>query len=478
MGNRYFSVKIILPLILALLVFVIMSDKLITGSVIFSENCIDSDDTIYPIVKNINDDSSYFIQGFTGYLLNNGIKSEKIDYCSKNKVVEYYCKYGRVRTVYKKCGNGCLNGACVGAGNEEGGVQACADSDGGKDYRTKGNTYSCSCSYENGALCSCIEPVTDYCINSITLNEAYCEDRFVSWENHNCEHGCEDGICLREPAKKTIYQLSCSSVCKGEDSNGVGISYNQLYKSAEIGNFIRVSTTGCTYASCFAEVEFDSALSGSHGAEKIIFAHYTNQNYYESLSPSVYLSHMAVSNDQGYIKVIEGEPARTLDWVIVNPEDKGRILEISYIAIQDNDLGRVKITDVITREAKTVKLENSDGVYSTQASLFDNTVLNFTTGRTGGYINISWTESGNTELPKIKLKEGGWIVIGTLSQLARVYNFDLANLGDGEKTWPAVLFIEDNANRDMILVPLAMSGNTVPVKMIVGKPYATTPITS
>lgn len=472
------SVTIFLPLVVALVLFVVLSDKLITGSVVFSENCIDSDDTIYPAVDDIYKDNSYFTPGFAGYLLKNGIRSERLDYCSGNKVVEYYCRYGRIRSVSKVCNLGCSNGVCRKTDENLDKMQACADSDKTKNYDTKGTMYFCSCSYAGMSSCNCITPIQDYCVNSTTLGEGFCEGNIVRWENHTCLYGCREGLCLTESqAKKKLYALPCvSGICKGKDANGVEISYNNLDKSMAVGS-VKVSTSSCSYSSCFATITFDSALSGSRGKQELIFAYYANPNYYESISPLVYLAHKKVEKEKGYIRVAEGENARVGDWVVVNPNDYGRILEVSYIAIQDTNTGWVKLIDAITKEALTMELASEDSVYTREAALFDNQILTFNVPKSGEYVNITWSDSGNVEAGKIRLRDGNWIAIGTLSQLAMAYNIELVNLDEGERTWPAVLYIENNANQDMVLVPLAKSGEVIPIKLAIVKPYATSPVT-
>jgi len=71
----------------------------------------------------------------------------------------------------------------------------CEDSDGGKDYFTKGNVI-----YYDGEEETVSE---DYCLNkdefyedSKALREYVCQIDKISGRTHFCEIGCEDGACI------------------------------------------------------------------------------------------------------------------------------------------------------------------------------------------------------------------------------------------------------------------------------------------
>jgi hypothetical protein len=81
------------------------------------------------------------------------------------------------------CSGGCNNeGICVG------GEDVCDDTDGGKNYFTKGTV-----SYDGGSA-------IDYCLpDGVTLRESYCVENFtVGFENFTCVEGCSFGTCLGE----------------------------------------------------------------------------------------------------------------------------------------------------------------------------------------------------------------------------------------------------------------------------------------
>jgi len=81
----------------------------ITGNALYS-NCVDSDNTTYPIVSNVEDDESYFIAGNVtqGY-------TTVSDFCEDiNVVSEFYCEKGAIRNAkFFGCPTDCKNGACA-----------------------------------------------------------------------------------------------------------------------------------------------------------------------------------------------------------------------------------------------------------------------------------------------------------------------------------------------------------------------------
>ncbi len=79
----------------------------------------------------------------------------------------------------------------------------CTDSDGGKDYYVKGSAIKHIHGY-NGINCLdvfndyCIYILGDYCTNSETLKEAYCDGDEVKNISYKCPNGCIDGACIKE----------------------------------------------------------------------------------------------------------------------------------------------------------------------------------------------------------------------------------------------------------------------------------------
>ena len=77
----------------------------------------------------------------------------------------------------------------------------CKDSDGGRNYAVKGTMV-------NGTKA----PQTDFCFNTKSLNEYYCNNGAATGEMYACPNGCKDGACAPTP------------IVKCNDSDG-GINY-------------------------------------------------------------------------------------------------------------------------------------------------------------------------------------------------------------------------------------------------------------
>jgi len=103
------------------------------------------------------------------------------DFCVGTSAVdEYYCENNLLRIVYKKCDDGCVDGACVGGVEED----ECTDSDGGENIYEKGTTNWGSSVIED----SCIEG---------RLDEGFCHEDGVGGSTLvDCTNGCEDGQCV------------------------------------------------------------------------------------------------------------------------------------------------------------------------------------------------------------------------------------------------------------------------------------------
>lgn len=86
-------------------------------------------------------------------------------------------------------------------------TEGCTDSDGGKDYYTKGKITS------NGLT------AYDSCYSDIGLSENYCEEGYtVKTVSYNCPYGCKDGACIK---KEDI--IKEPSICSDSDD---GIDYH------------------------------------------------------------------------------------------------------------------------------------------------------------------------------------------------------------------------------------------------------------
>lgn len=94
--------------------------------------------------------------------------------------------------------------------------QVCADSDGGKDYFTKGTTSGYDPIYgPHTSEDNCMKiPMTDL----YELQEAYCEpnDSDIWIESYLCPVGCKDGVCLLSKEDETIED---SQICIDSDGN-------------------------------------------------------------------------------------------------------------------------------------------------------------------------------------------------------------------------------------------------------------------
>lgn len=90
----------------------------------------------------------------------------------------------------------------------------CKDSDGGKNYYTKGNVTSCTF-YDLGGGCGTL---IDYCSGN-KLIEGYCENNQSKTIEYACPYGCRDGACI-------------------VDFNVTAVTDKYSYKPGEIANFI------------------------------------------------------------------------------------------------------------------------------------------------------------------------------------------------------------------------------------------------
>jgi hypothetical protein len=115
-----------------------------------------------------------------------------------NVLIEYYSTEDTdspVAQIQYECPYGCADGRCL-KEEEKSTISTCVDSDGGKDYYTKGKL-----SYENNP--NRITEEQDTCLNENYLLERFCGDsKDVSQnrEKYFCVYGCEDGACIKEPS--------------------------------------------------------------------------------------------------------------------------------------------------------------------------------------------------------------------------------------------------------------------------------------
>ncbi len=101
------------------------------------------------------------------------------------------------RTGYCSSGQTCSGGQCVVA-------DSCSDTDGGINYTTQGTV-----SGYNGTIAY---SYTDYCVNSSTLSEYYCNGVQASKLYVGCQYGCSisGGVCLTQTLPDLIIQYASS----------------------------------------------------------------------------------------------------------------------------------------------------------------------------------------------------------------------------------------------------------------------------
>lgn len=148
----------------------------------------------------------YDLQGNTQLIIDQEIINEQTDYCiDSNNLIEYWCESNGIHneTVLLssiECTNGCVNGACIGAGT-------CIDTDGGLNYYVKGRlTIQGSAGYLDDVCQIKTGPTSYVSTNECNgadcyLEEAYCdspskEHRLFPADYYNCSNGCKNGVCV------------------------------------------------------------------------------------------------------------------------------------------------------------------------------------------------------------------------------------------------------------------------------------------
>jgi hypothetical protein len=282
---------------------------------------------------------------------------------------------------------------------------------------------------------------------------------------------------------------------------------------SEARGSIRIDTDN----SRFAYVTFDSYRSGSVGEQEIAFAH-DNTTSTSTVQPI--LAHDSTESDgKGFIHVVEGENARLGDWIVINQQDAGTIVEVSDLLVDTATAGKVFLRDVITNEEISggIAVTNNSAAYQKTANIFGGNSYSVQLAQDESSVNITWDASGSatTVFPRIKLRDGGWIAlltevslpnstsvilpdglttiatsgtsVGVSNDTGTIYNnginwtmrdgpqviidgIDIDNDGTADCNFnstrgPAVLFIEpkkwdDSSYGDFICVPLTTEGTT------------------
>lgn len=113
------------------------------------------------------------------------------DYCVNSDIVsQYSCKDNYLQQTQTRCTNGCSNGACNIAQNAE----------------PQSEQYSCTLSAQANNIYT-EEYVTingneyyyDFCANTSTAAEYYCNGTTLAKKESTCEFGCSNGVCNKYP---------------------------------------------------------------------------------------------------------------------------------------------------------------------------------------------------------------------------------------------------------------------------------------
>ena len=142
--------------------------------------CIDSD---YGKESSIYGEASLWHRNGLGDAVKGKTYRDTCTGIKNNFVKEYSCKNGKIKSKKLMCLNGCYNGVCITEPKEA----KCEDSDGGRDYFTKGRVI-----ISNGFS-------EDQCKNGLILLEKICSQkkRYILKNMH----ARRDTLALMGPAK-------------------------------------------------------------------------------------------------------------------------------------------------------------------------------------------------------------------------------------------------------------------------------------
>lgn len=108
------------------------------------------------------------------------------------------------------CYTGCQDGVCI----KDNTPYTCTDSDGGKDYFTKGDIFLKGDGEQGSA--------SDYCIDKDDLMEYSCNKEsagryFIQASPYNCPNGCANGVCIKVPGAAGPTGSTCTDSDGGKD---------------------------------------------------------------------------------------------------------------------------------------------------------------------------------------------------------------------------------------------------------------------
>jgi len=285
-------------------------------------------------------------------------------------------------------------------------------------------------------------------VNNIVFS-TYLGDTYTSLSRDTNEYGIRYSRWTNQNGEVQIGKFSSINV--DEDRQVV----NYYFDSTSDKLIVNTDNNQYAYA------KFTSARAGIVGEQILTIAYDTN-----SLSNAVnaILAHQSTVGGRGYIHVLEGEPAKIMDWIVINQGDAGTILNVDDISIDTSTQATVTFSDAITGESQKVTLNynGSNSFVKTGVNFFGGTGYSIKTSNASAAVytvSITWgagSSPGNAGsdtviAPKIKLKNGNWIAMGTLNQIRQAYNLDVSG------TDPAILFIEQEGG--MFVVPIGPTGN-------------------
>ncbi|MFH1256023.1 MAG: hypothetical protein V1494_01890 [Candidatus Diapherotrites archaeon] len=177
-----------------------------------NSNCIDSDGG-----------KDYYIKGVSSGTMANGSvyqSGQAYDTCiDQSRLSEWHCDGGYLAKENYACPYGCVDGACVQNTNS-----TCTDSDGGKDYSTKG--------YINGKASTGTQVTSyDQCTGG-NLLEWFCNaSGFADQQINLCPNDCSDGACVNYST------VPCTDSDGGRDYNVFGSSSGKIRGDGTVSSY-------------------------------------------------------------------------------------------------------------------------------------------------------------------------------------------------------------------------------------------------
>jgi hypothetical protein len=203
-------------------------NKAATGNTI--SNCTDTDGG-----------TNVYVRGTTRGYMNSGAFMNQTDFCMNATLIDGYCQNSIAYNVSYPCTFGCSAGTC----NPEPPVPNCTDTDGGVNIYVKGTAtgvYVVNNTFMN---------ITDYCVSSTNLMEAYCGPYGPQAEDTLCGTGyyCQSGKCIYNTSNVSCtdsdggVNLYVNGTAWGYNQNGQYMVYNDVCITGTLLNEAYCSTT-------------------------------------------------------------------------------------------------------------------------------------------------------------------------------------------------------------------------------------------